>query len=430
MRIVLADCYHDSDKGGGGIVAGALRAIEAVCARRGVEADIALMYRFSADDPRFASAARLTRREFPDYPVLPAPISSRRGPGLAWLPWAVRALGAAPLRLLAPRWSRHPSVRALRVADAVVFKGGHFYRSWRRNPVLDAGALFLLTYPVLLATRLGRRCALVSHSFGPFQSAAARRMIRRVLSRADYVSCRERHSRDILLACGLRPEQVAVTPDTGFGAYPADAARTEELLARYALTPGRYAAVTARPWFFTRGGRDEAKYRRYIVGMAALCDYLAEAKVARVALVVQNDGAHSRREPDLGPLRDIQAAMARRASAVLVDDDLSFRDLTALYGGALLTLGVRMHSCIFSLAAGTPALAVAYGHKSRGIMEMAGAERFVLDVADLSADEGRRLIDEIVAQRDALSARFRARVAELRAGIEAAMERALFGGPS
>jgi hypothetical protein len=65
MKIVLADCYHDSDKGGGGMVAGAVAAIREACGARGVRGDISLLYRFSEDDPKFAGAARLTAPRSP-----------------------------------------------------------------------------------------------------------------------------------------------------------------------------------------------------------------------------------------------------------------------------------------------------------------------------------------------------------------------------
>jgi colanic acid/amylovoran biosynthesis protein len=158
--------------------------------------------------------------------------------------------------------------------------------------------------------------------------------------------------------------------------------------------------------------------------MASLCDHLAD-RAGRVALVVQNEGSHSRNEPDIGPLRDILAAMARGEQAVLMDDDLAFDELTAIYGHARLTLGTRLHSCIFSLAACTPAIAVAYGHKAVGIMGMADAGDFVLDIADLSVDDGRQMIDDVLERREELAARQSARVVQLRADIDAMMRTVL-----
>ncbi|NQT88687.1 polysaccharide pyruvyl transferase family protein [bacterium] len=419
MRIVLADCYHDSDKGGGGILAGAVRSIERVCAEQDVKPELSLLFRFSDDDPAFGNAARFSSREFPDCAILPAPVSSRRGPGWRWLPWALRALIAAPLRLLFPRLSRHPAVRAMRQADVVIFKGGNFYRSWSRCVLPDAVALFLLTYTLLLARRLGKRTCVISHTFGPFHSRLSHRLMGWALRHADYISCREEPSRQALLACGLPPEAVHVTPDTGFGAWAAP--DIAALLAQHSLEPGAYAAVTARPWFYG----DDSAYRAYVAAMAKLCDHLVET-VGAVALVVQNDGSHSRNEPDLPPLRDILAAMIRGDRATLIDADLPFDALTAIYGHGALTLGTRLHSCIFSLAAGTPPIAVAYSHKAIGIMGMASAGDYVLDIANLSVADGVRMIDDVLARRDELSARQTARVAELRSEIDGMMRTVLF----
>lgn len=393
MKIVLADCYHDSDKGGGGMVAGAVAAIREACRARGAPSDISLLYRFSEDDPKFAHAARLTSAAFANCTVYPAPVSSRRGPGLAWLSWGLRVAVLGPLRLIAPGLSRHPGVSAMRQADLILFKGGNFYRSWSTNGAADLLAMLLLLYPAILAARMGKPYAFVAHTFGPFHTRTSRRLLRRVLSGAVYVSTREPRSGTILRQCGMPASSIRVTPDFGFGARPASDERARELLRRHALTCRDFIAFTARPWFYAdrRKGRTQA-FDAYLAGSAALLDYALECGVSKVALVVQNDGAHSANEPDLPVLEAVKALMRHQDRAVIIDQDYPYDDLCAIYGQARLTLGTRLHSCIFSFVAGTPPIAIAYSHKAPGIMQMMGCEEFVLDIEAFSVDEGKRLI--------------------------------------
>lgn len=428
MNIVVANCYHDSDKGGGGIIGGTLEAIYHACRKYKHEPQISLLYRFSADDPRFASAARLTSKVFPQVNILPAPISSQHGPGAKWILWFFKAFLAGPIRLIFPKLSRHVSVKALRKADIVIFKGGNFYRSWTKNPILDTVGLYLLTYTLLLCRKLKCNFYLFSHSFGPFHSNLSRKIMSFALERAEYISCRESISKDNLIACGMKTEKIHIDCDLGFTVTVADRHRTEDILRRHGLKPFEYVAVTARPWFQSQRKQGiEEPYNKYIKNMAEMCDYVIEDKHKKIALVLQNDGAHSVNEPDIFPLRDIQQNIRNKDETIIMDGDFTFEDLVAIYANAELTIGTRLHSCIFSFAVGTPSIAVAYAHKAEGIMKMMGAENFVLKIESLKASDGKRMIDEIIANRNELSAKYINRAKELKKSLFDSMEKALFG---
>lgn len=428
MNIVVADCYHDSDKGGGGIVGGTLEAIYHTCRKHKCEPQISLLYRFSADDPRFASAARLTRKVFPQAEILPAPISSRHGPGLKWIVWFFKAFLIGPIRLIFPRLSSHVSVKALRKADIVIFKGGNFYRSWTKNPILDTVGLYLLTYTLLLCRRLKCNFYLFSHSFGPFHSNLSRKIMSFALEMAEYISCRESISKDNLIACGMKTEKIHIDCDLGFAATIADRHRTEDILRRYGLKPFEYVAVTARPWFQSQRKQGiEEPYNKYIKNMAEMCDYVIEEKHKKTALVLQNDGAHSVNEPDIFPLRDIRQNIQNKDETIIMDDDFTFEELVAIYANAELIIGTRLHSCIFSFTVGTPSIAIAYAHKAEGIMKMMGAENFMLKIENLNASDGKKMIDEIIANRKELSAKYISRAKKLKNNLFDSMEKALFG---
>lgn len=428
LKIVVADCYHDSDKGGGGIIIGTVEILKEICHSRNIEPRFYLMYRFSEDDPCYASAARLINKTYPDATILPAPISSRRGPGLHWISFCFRAFCIAPFRLLFPRLSRHPAVVALRNADIVVSKGGNFYRSWSKKGPVDVIALYLLTFTLLLSQRLKKKLCVFSHSFGPFYSKLSRKTMGAVLKNAEYVSCREDISKDVLLQCGILPGKVHVDCDLGFGVVPASEERTAELLKKYNLQKLEYFSVTTRPWFHKqRQSGDNSGYNRYIEGMAAMCDYIIETHKLSAALIVQNDGMHSKNEPDYPVLRDILDKMKNKQNAQILNADFSAQELVSIYSQGQLTLGTRLHSCIFSFTVGTPAIAIAYAHKAQGIMKMMNADEYILKIEDLNIEQGKQMIDRILTDRDTLSAQYKQRAQQLREQLRASMEKAVFG---
>lgn len=410
------------------MVAGAINTINRACARKNVIPELSLVFRFSSDDPKFRSATRHTCHSFPDLPVYPAPISSRRGPGIHWLGYLFKVGIVSGFRLALPGLSRHAAVKAIREADIVIFKGGNFYRSWSRNPVTDFLAMILLFYPVLLAMRMGKRYALVSHTFGPFHTRSARSFVRWLIRRTPMVTAREFISRDVLKSCGVPSAKIAVSPDFGFGAYAADSAHTRQLLVHWDLSPRRYVAFTTRPWFYEERRRgDHRRYNAYIENAAEILDHAIEAGyVEQVALVVQNDGAHSINEPDMPVLLDIRAHMRQAQSTVLLDQDYTFDELCGIYENAMVVIGTRLHSCIFSFVVGTPPIAIAYSHKAEGIMKMMGLGKQQLDIHDLSVVSAKELLARVIADREVLTAHIELRADELRADLENTVSRFLF----
>jgi colanic acid/amylovoran biosynthesis protein len=65
-------------------------------------------------------------------------------------------------------------------------------------------------------------------------------------------------------------------------------------------------------------------------------------------------------------------------------DDLSPQALKALYAELEVMIGTRMHANILSIISGTPVVAVAYEHKTAGIMNMLGLASFVVPIDQAS----------------------------------------------
>jgi colanic acid/amylovoran biosynthesis protein len=269
----------------------------------------------------------------------------------------------------------------------------------------------------------------LSHSFGPFHSKLSKKLVRSILAKISVVSCRESISRNILLECGVDPDRVLVTPDFGFGVFGVDNYKGKQLIKKCGLEEGQYVAITARPWFHKEIKTGNVnRYKNYIHALAKMCDFVIESGIGRVALIVQNDGSHSVKEPDIGPLREIQKNMIHHKESLLLEEDFSFRELTSLYKNARFIIGTRLHSCIFSFCVGTPAIAIAYSHKSEGIMEMVGAQSYVLPIIDLDIEQGRKMITTVLETHDELSGKYKKRAVELRSDLVCLVDRLLFQG--
>lgn len=388
MKIVIVDAYHDSDRGGAGILAGLLNIIGKISRDRDQPIDVAVVYRMSRGDPRFATAARHTRRSYPNVAVHGAPFRTfRRYRGaLSGRIESLCALLWSMGRLAFPSLSSDPAVKAIRCADIVLSKGGHFYQFWETDALRGFLKAHKAYYALLLAMRLRKRFALLAHTMGPFRNGAARWLTRFVCRRAIHVSTREEISKQALVDLGVSPAKVEVLPDTAFALIPVSRAESARLLKSYGLRERDYVVLTARYWPFPDHSRRAAGrlYRRYLRGMANIADRALEQGLAgKVALAVHNDGRHDSTEDDSQAVREILRMMKAKDRAVVIDDDLSPAQQAGLYGRAKLMVGTRMHSVIFALLGGAPALAVSYTHKAEGMMQMLGLADYVLRIDEL-----------------------------------------------
>jgi polysaccharide pyruvyl transferase WcaK-like protein len=423
MKVLIIDGLHDSDRGGAGIVAGLVDSLYSVAKQLGKSVDLALVYRYSAADKRFRSAARHTRKSFPDVEIYSAPLRTfSRWRGLPKKLDFLFILLTACVSLVAPRLSRSGVVRAMQEADVVISKGGHFYRSGLRNPVAGFIDTLLSSYNLMMAIRLRKRLALVGHSVGPFSNVASRWLTGYAFKRASFVSTRESISKQILVEMGIAASRIAIVPDTAFALTPAPPEELSRLLDANGLSHARYAVVTPRYWDFPGSADPAERYTAYLHAMATLADHLLEtALVDRVLLVRHNDGQHLDFEDDAKPIEAILEAMKQKQRAIVIRDDLSPTMQAALYGRAIMTLGTRMHSVIFAFVGGGPAVAVSYTHKTDGMMSMMNLEQLVLPIDSIDLAIAREMITNTVERRAAIVAQVAQKVADFREVITAAL---------
>lgn len=427
MNIVIIDGYHDSDKGGAGILNGTLHLLLEIEKESDQKFDIDLVYRYSKQDPRFETAARHTAREFPMVNILGSPFDTREE-GVFKKIWSLKL---SFFRYLFPSISRNETIRALRKADIIVSKGGHFYQNHAsRNTSFLKQALgtYNQFYTLLLALRMKKRVALISHSLGPFEGSFARRVARNTFSRVDYLSAREEITKEILIEMGLKPEKIHVLSDLAFAMKPLAGEGGAMFLKDLGLTRKRYAVVTARQWDFPLADKSKKKnhYEDYLEVLADAVDHLIDSgAVDEVALVVHNDGKHSDYEDDKPPIDFIAKHVNRKDKIKIIDSDYSAPELACIYGNARIMIGTRLHSVIFALVAGAPSIAISYTHKGAGIMASLGFADYALNIDTLQSSELTKTIDKLIENEDRLMSEATQKIAEKREHLKKELMRVI-----
>jgi colanic acid/amylovoran biosynthesis protein len=273
-------------------------------------------------------------------------------------------------------------VQSIADADLVVSMGGGYLNA--PSGMDGTLSLYLMLFPMMIAEGLTKCVVMAPQSVGPFSNPLQRAMARWTLNRVQLLELREDIS--IAIAQELRiSAPMSRYPDMGFvfgGSAPVDVRELLHLPADQLLI-----GVTVRQWLPS----DEQE--RYEGAIAATIDTLCHRHGAAVILIPQVT-SNLGNDDDRLVNRRVYGRLHDRTNVRLVDDHIDHRQIKAFYASLDLLIGTRFHSVIFALTSYVPSIAVAYEHKTTGIMRDLGLEKWVVDI---------RAVDETVLTQRAES---------------------------
>jgi colanic acid/amylovoran biosynthesis protein len=274
-------------------------------------------------------------------------------------------------------------VRALAEADLVLACGGGYL--YAPSAEGSFGWFDFTLLGCLMAVLMRKPLVLLPQSFGPLHGLRQKLPVALVARAAALVCARERVSLALLRSLGA-DKRALLAPDMAFGMNGATPADGEALLARaglHALRPAYTVGVTALNW----AGQNYtfSAQQQYEAALVAAIDTICEDGGA-VALFAQCCGPAAA-EDDRRVARRLHAAARWPERVTLLAEPLAPPLLQAAYGQVDFFIGTRMHSVILALNAGTPALAVGYLHKTRGMLHEVGLAHHALEIGSVSGNE-------------------------------------------
>ncbi|MEN6642159.1 MAG: polysaccharide pyruvyl transferase family protein [Armatimonadia bacterium] len=394
-RILITDYYSPANRGDAAILEGMLHAL------RGVFPEASFVVHSSDPElvPLMHGQDLEAGRDLSDW--LRRTGAPLREAGVrAWV--RARRLGR-DLRL--PGEGINQTLRHYAEADLLVSKGGGFLHDY----YVDVKAR-LLSFE--LAQTLGTPVCLYAQSLGPFEQPALRRLARRVLGRARLITVRDNASLEIVRGLRLNGPVIERTADAAF-AMP-DRRPDLPSLPRWEVPPATQASKT----MLTMSIRRLSKGRhgeRCAEAFVALANWAATLPGLEPTFLSTCTGLGSYTMDD----RITATAVARRCEAspkVVWADYNPYELVGMLREHSALHVGMRMHSDVLALLAGVPVVAVAYEPKIHGLFEAFGLQEYVLEVADLTADNLLEKAQLAYDNREAIARQIAERLPEARAG--------------
>jgi colanic acid/amylovoran biosynthesis protein len=310
---------------------------------------------------------------------------------------AVRVLGWGVLRVL-PSAIAAP-LRAHRRAHAVISKaGGHLYSTADRR---IGSPTYLFT--IWAAGMLGRPAVIYAQSVGPFSGRLADWVARRALRGVTLATAREPRSHAWLASALPDPDRLHLTADEAFCLVPRDATPAGE--------PAPELGISVVAWRYPGHPDPAAAARAYEDALVETARWYVDERGGHVALLRWLTGGH--REDDR-ELIDRLLARIERPGNVETIGPFPPAEASGRLGRMELLVASRLHSAIFGMVAGTPAVAVEYLPKTSEIMRMAAGEEWSIPIE--AVDDGRLLarVRALHARLPEVRAQVAANVADLR----------------
>jgi len=283
-------------------------------------------------------------------------------------------------------------------ADIIISTGGDVLTE-------DYGSPFSHFINLLFGILLNKPVVLYAESIGPFNKKWNKIITKFLFNRMSLITLREEISRKHLKELGIDKAPIYVTADSAFLLKPAPHQTIEEIMLKEGIDKSNkrligvsVSKIIARYGFL--GLKDnEGKYTKYINLMSKVVDYLIEnlnATIIFVPHVIEPWGNDDRTVAD-----DVINLVKNKDNCISIKREYTAEEIKGIIGKCDLFIGARMHATIASASMLVPTIAIAYSHKTHGIIgKMLGQEKYAVDIKNLDYAALISKIDDVYNNRD------------------------------
>ena len=293
-------------------------------------------------------------------------------------------------------------------ADIVVSSPGGFLQDYHIYQSL-LPHIFL----IFLAEIAKKPVVIYAQSVGPFRNPITKFASKIVFNKANLITLRESTSKDYLNEAGIQNPHINVTADASFSfTIPTfnRSVKRIEILTSFNKKINKPVTLIGLSilgeYFFTP--KRSSFLDSYTSSIASFIDHVSESINANVVVVPQVVS-----KTEFAVMRLIFKKVKHKDHILLVQDDRTPQEIMELIGAMDIMVGNRTHSCIYALNMNIPILAIAYEHKTLGIMRMLNLEQWVVDITNVSSELIAKF-DELYPLRDQVRAHIISKIPDLK----------------
>ena len=304
-------------------------------------------------------------------------------------------------------------------ADVIISTGGDIFTE-------DYGLLSLFSHlsNLLPGILLNRPVVIYGESVGPFRNRLGKAIAKFIFNRVNLITLRDEISSMHLQELCITTPPIYLTADSAFLLAPPPRWRIDEILLEEGInknTPliGMSVSKIISRYDVTCEDTKE-KYHKYVNLMAQVVDYLIEmfdATIIFVPHVMEPWG-----NDDRVVAKDILDNVKYKHRVISIINEYTPEEFKGIIGECDLFIGARMHACISSTSMCVPTIALAYSHKTYGVIGgMLRQEKWICDISTIDFNSLIFKINEVWANREEIKKSLAERLKDVK-------EHALFNG--
>jgi len=243
-------------------------------------------------------------------------------------------------------------------------------------------SLWFYLWTLSAAKRHGCPVVMYGCGIGPINNQGNRSRTARVINRyVDAITLRDPDSLGELEALGIDQPKISLSADTTVILPAAPPEVVDGILNNCGIpTDGNYIGFVLRPWFH---------FEEKVRDIAAAADYAYE-KYGLIPFFVPI-------EPRVDVPASLQVTRHMKAPYYMLRDGYTAGETIGILSRLKVAVSMRLHGLIFSAGQAVPSVGIVYDQKVSSFLDYIGQDLYQ-DLADLSADRLKEMIDGAVAQ--------------------------------
>lgn len=270
--------------------------------------------------------------------------------------------------------TKNPTLKAYQDADLILSAGGDF--------ITEEYAFFLRFYEISLIKKLGKPIILYAQSIGPFRKRNIG-IASKYLNKVDAILARDKTTFDLLKSYNIKAP-IFQTADAVILLEAKDNEKVREAIRKYQLDKNSVGFVV-RDIKYTDIDKDD--YEEYISGMKKLIKHI-EKKGLRPIFIAPN--------PEDLKAEKMMNEKYNLNLKIIKTEDFAPGEIKEIFSKMKIIASARLHPTIIAATAGTPVIGIGKEFKMKNFLDLAGLEKYYLEMIPFEFEKAKILIDEIL----------------------------------